>query len=418
MEKKRRKINPVIAILLILVIGVGGYFLFFWKNYSFEVSLKLNIPNSSQHMNATWWGYHQSKIVSIGDTTFTYYIDNSTQNNGVSNINNPNKAIFLKIKNGEQQQFGFANTSRPCNVLADVQRGKVYFVVLEPTSEVDSGTEGRIMLYTYNYNNIIDEITFENAYQVVAKGDNGQIRTSATIDDNGNIAIAHGGYDSYMYVYIYDIENEEWNDYRYLSNDEDEELLYPYVILKDLDTFYLLPVQDTNVYGTNYYQFVKFFSYDNGVWLSEMVVDYRNLAIAKTKPQLVEQTEFYLDGEDIHIFTRARLGEKADSIINHFIYKEGVLSEIDAKFLNKDYSWVKLIRFNSKLYYICTVDKKLVIIDYETKETVFSETTNVKGLYMYINKKWSGNSIQVMLCSGNSSNFNVDTMLYQISLKE
>jgi hypothetical protein len=47
------------------------------------------------HHNGTWWGYHQSKIVSIGDTEFTYYTDNSTQQGQVANLNNPNKAVFL-----------------------------------------------------------------------------------------------------------------------------------------------------------------------------------------------------------------------------------------------------------------------------------------------------------------------------------
>jgi hypothetical protein len=413
---KKKLIISIIAMLSIIFFSLTGCL---FNNYSFEISSKLYIPNSTYHVNGTWWGYHQSKIVSIGDTTFTYYINNSTQiNSGQANIINPNKAVFLKIKDGVKEEFGFANTSRPCNVLADTQRNKVYFVVVEPTSNVDSGTMGKIVLYTYSFNSESSEITFDNKADVIQSGDNGQIRTAATIDSSGNIAITHGGYDSYMYIYILNIESGKWADYKYLSNNEYDELLYPYIILKDIDTFYLLAVQDTNVEGTNYYQYVKFFAYDNGVWSSEMVVDYRNLEIAASKPQLVEQTEFYMDGEDIHIITRARLSEKGDSVVKHFIYNNSELSEVDASFLDNDYSWVKLLRFQDELYYICTVSNKLIILDYKTQKTVFSTKVGFKGSYVYINKNWNENEMEIMLLTGNSEDFDRDNLILYIIPKE
>ena len=417
---KNKKFIIAISLLLIIVIGTAGYFLLFYKNYSFEAALQLDLPNSSQHENATWWGYNQSKIVSIGDTAFTYYIDNSTQINGMANKTNPNKAVFLKIKDGKQEEFGYGTASRPCNVLADTVRNKVYYIIIEPTSEIDNGATGRTMIYEYDFDSSSGETAFVKKEEIIPSSEVGKIRTSATIDSQGNIAIAYGDYYGYMQVYICNIDTGVWTNYNTLSNNDNDTLLYPYIILKDLNTFYLLAVQDTNVNGTCYYQYIKFFSYENGAWNSQIIVDYRELEIAKSRPAIVEHTDFYADGEDIHIFTRAYLDEnqKGYATLKHFVYNNGIFSEMDIGFLSKAYNWVKLVKIADKYYYVCNEYRKLDIIDYETQKIVYSTNNIPQGSYIYVNKYWNNNGIEVMLCPGSSSDFDVDTKLLIIRPKE
>ena len=419
----KRKGLFAILFVCVLIAAATVYYFFFYENYSFELRAEVSVKNSTYHENGTWWGYHQSKIVSINDTTFTYYIDNSTQVNGVANVNNPNKAVLLKIKDGVTEEFARLNTSRPCNILADSVRNKIYCIVIEPTME-DSGASGKAMFYEYNFNPQSGAISFVGSEQVIASGDDdGRIRTSAAIDDSGNIAFAYGDYNATMQVYVRNIANGEWTNYNVKANDNvlihnlRDTPFYPYLVLKDLNTFYLLAVQDTNLLTANYYQYVQFFSYENGEWNSQYIVDYRDLPIAQTKPQLVEQTELFLDGEDLHIFTRANLSEKGKSTIKHFVYKNGVITEIDATFLNTSLNWIKLVRISGKLYYVCNDFRFLEVIDYETKERVFYTKKIPVGSYIYVNKNWNESEIQVMLCTGSSSDFDTDSKILFIRPK-
>lgn len=411
--------KAVIIIILIVAIGIGGWFgyqTYLESTYIFYVDKVDTVQNSTFHHNGTWWGYHQSKIVSIGETVFTYYTDNSTQQGQVANLNNPNKAVFLMQTENGIEEFGRGNASRPCNVLADQTRNLIYYVIVEPTSTNDAGTMGKIVMYTYLFHPEEKTVEFVSKEDITESGDNGQIRTAAVIDVDGNIAVAYGGYDSYMYVYIRDAETKAWQDYRYLSNTNEDELLYPFIILESKTKFHLLAVQDTNVYGTNYYHFVMVFTYDNGNWSSQIVVDYRNDPLAESQTNIVEQNEFYKDGDDIHIIIRAQLKE---NIYHHYIYKNGTLSALD----NIDASnkkWVKLIKYDGKLYYLTLAKHgNISIIDYETEKTVFSKSidSNRSGDYIYIDRNVN-DKIRAMLCTGDSENFEIDNIIVTIKLKE
>lgn len=409
-----KALKGLLIILLISAVIGGGYYYYFYNEL--EESLRLDLPNSSQHDNGTWWGYNQSKIVSLQDTTFTYYIDNSDQVNGVANLNNPNKSVLIKIKDGEMEEFGTHNSSRPGNILADKARNKIYYIVVEPTSAYDNGTEGKTMLFEYDYNIATDTVTFVRSEEVVKSGSVGKIRSSATLDSQGNIAIAYGDYDGYMQVHIYEIETMEWTNHTIKSNLDNDLLMYPYLIMKDPDNFYLLAVQDTLIGNECYYQYVMFFTYNSGLWKSSIIVDYRDLDIASSRYTLVDHTEFYLMDDKIHIITRGSLSPKEgdySGTFEYFIYDNGNLKEQDASHLKSYYNWVKIVPMGGKYYYVSNSYRALEIMEYDTHKVVYRTRNIPKGAYVYINKEFSDEEIQIMLCPGNVDHFDTSTLLLQ-----
>lgn len=407
----------LVLIITIICISISGCAEVFSK---FEVRQEVELPNSSQHENGTWWGYNQSKIVSIENTTFTYYIDNANQINGVANRNNPNKAVFIMIKDGTVSEFDRQSASRPCNVLADKARGKVYYIVVEPMSYNDNGSYGRTMLYEYDYDKQTGDIEYVRSEEVVEEGSIGKIRSSAAIDSEGNIIIAYGDYDGYMHAHIYDISELKWTHHILKSNIDNDSLLYPYVIFINPDEFYLLAVQDTLIGDECYYQYVKFFAFKNSAWQEHIVVDYRDLPIAQQRAEIVTQSEFYLDGEDVHIITCAALSDDLNdhsNTIEHYIYRNGTLIRQDKVKLSSNYNWIKVIKMDNKLYYVGLGFRILDIVDYSSGRVIYRNRKVSKGSYIYVNRDWSEDELQVMICPGNQDNFDTHTALLHIRLK-
>ena len=409
--KKRKKFLKILSAVVVLIIlsvflllvAFTGKIGIVTADSGFYISRKIDLDKSVYRNNGSWWGYNQSKLASIGDTSFTFIYDNSNFANGNPSVTNSFKCKFIMINDGIIQEFGFGFAERPCNVLADEVRNKVYYFVVEPTrqNEGNNGNTGiaKTMMYVYDFNPQTKEIVLNRTEQVVEEGSVGKIRQGAALDSEGNIAIAYGQYDGILKVHTYDIENDEWNDYQILTNPDNDSLMYAYVVMKDLQNFYVLCVQDTSTGNETYYQYVKMFAYENGLWTDTMVIDYRNEPEAQEKPNLVEHTEFCLINDKLHIITRS--GKLSQ--IKHFVYDENGLTEQNTDFLKKGFFghlWIRIAVVDNKMYYVCNKSgliPKLEIIDFETKATVFSYTGISAGSYIYLNKNQSNSEIQVLV---------------------
>jgi len=303
------------------------------------------------------------------------------------------------IKNSVITVFGSGNCDRPCNVLADTERNKIYYFLIEETQQ-NIGTNdftgmAKTVMYVYDYNSESGEIILNRKEDIIPESSVGKIRMGSYIDSSGNIILAYGQYDGILKVHIFDVENNIWTIQQTMSNYDNDTLMYAYVIMENLQNFYVLCVQDTSKNGEVYYQYVKLFACNNENWTSTMVVDYRNSSIAETETSIVEHTELCFINNKIHLITRSK---KMKEII-HYIYKDGQLIKQDTDFLSNNYEWIRLIELNEKMYYVANktgIIPTLDVIDAEKKEVVFSYMGISISSYIYLNKNWNNNEIQVL----------------------
>ncbi|MCK7485159.1 MAG: hypothetical protein MZU97_06090 [Bacillus subtilis] len=226
----------------------------------------------------------------------------------------------------------------------------------------------------------------------------GKIRQSVAIDANGNLAVAYGEYSGIMTVLTYDVQNNRWHKYQTLSNPDQDSLMYCYVELVDLDEFYTLCVQDTSRDGETYYQYVKLFAYESGVWSDYMVVDYRDHPIASKESHMVEHTEFKrIDGK-LHIITRSNpLSE-----VRHFIYESHQITELTTTLKGRN-GWVRLLNVNETLYYVTTKLSFLPmveIVEVETGKVVYQAIGMAMGSYLYLGEAMTSGEIAILFYPG------------------
>ena len=423
----------LVLVALVLIGAIGGYFVFYFKmpvlDNTFDLSLKADLPNSDKHMNGTWWGYNQLKLARLGDYVFTYNIDNSTQlSDGTANRDNPNKMDFIMIKpDTSYVTFGSANTSRPGNVLVDKERNLIYYFAIEPSSNTDNGSLGRLKVFTYELNDG-NPVKIKEETAIECDGhypERVNIRLAAAIDGAGNLGVAFGIYESpvgwLIGVYTYNIASEEWQKKSTTSmGDLGEPNFYPYIVMKDLDTIFITAVQDIAIEDRCYYQYVRYFYLKDGIWYKEMLVDYRNHPRAEVEDMLVEHTELFIDSKgNYHVITRASLHDRFYNqhkrTVMHFTFDSN-FKLIKEEAVKGNYDWIRLVELGEKLYYVSIDKRDLEIVDYTTKKVVHREKKIPDGSYFYV--RGGGNIIDCLIMPGNVDNFDSPIKYYQFTLKD
>lgn len=170
MKKDKKIVKRVILLIFVIALLAGSIFIYFSWFFTginkFEIVSKVELTNSYDSKNGYWWGFNQNKLVSIGDTTFTFTYDNSNLKNGNSSETNPAKCEFYIITNDNKSKFGGASCNRPCNVLSDAVHNKIYYIVSEPVGEsftdsYDHTSFAKAVMYTYSFNSNTKEIVIE-----------------------------------------------------------------------------------------------------------------------------------------------------------------------------------------------------------------------------------------------------------------
>jgi len=416
----------VIIIFLLSILFVCGIFVYINYIYNFDIRYhtisKIEIDKSKYHDSGSWWGYNQKKLATIDDVTFSFHYDNSALDNGNSSETNPFKCHFIIIKDDIPEVFGSGNANATCNVLTDSVRNKVYYVVNEPVGGPNSGGyawtgPGRIVIYTYDYNPVLKSVTFNNKYNLLEPSDDGRQRMGSAINNQGKIIISYGSYNAMLNVFIFDPINNSWNSHQTLSNPDNDSLMYNYTIIKDLDEFYILGIQDTAKNGDLYYQYVKLLGYKGGVWIEEMVVDYRETAEAQNNANMVEHKEFKLIDDKIHIITKSDVLNE----IKYFIWDNNELLEQDISFIRKDSYWIRLVNTEDDLLFIYNysnmLGSNLEIYSSTDKSKVYCNRNFTDKAYIYVNVG-DNDLIQVLGICGSQKDYNKSkAYIYEISKK-
>lgn len=395
----------------LIVIAVAVYFLFFFEYYpnnTFQMAVDIEIPGSTYHTNATWWGYNQSKLVRLEDQVFTYYIDNSTQVDDVANIDNPNQAVLVTIDDtGHFEEFDRIDTSRPVNVVIDEARKLVYYLAIEPTIH-DNGSTGKLVMYKYSVSDT--SVTFIEKTVVVDHNESMpletvNIRFSATIDASGNIAVAYGladpNYVFSMVVQIFYVEENRWEELSISTGEFGIPNFYPDIAMKSPNDFLVLAIQDQCLSDACYYQFLRYFKYESGTWTVDYLEDYRNTTYA-SEPILLEHTEVYLDQEGTYYMVYRSMLEH-DVITLATFNPSGVIEKrvLDT---DKDINWVRIVELQGEKYFVMHGNSRTQIADFETLKVLQNDFVDFDGGYVYAYSD-SVTGIDVYILSGNSKDF-------------
>lgn len=390
--KVNGKILLVIVVLILVLVGFAMLNINIPSGDAFELNHVVSMEASEYSKNGSDWGHNQNKLASIGDVIFTFNFDNSNFENGNSSVDNPYYCEFVYVNEYEQTKFDEQTCNRPGNVLSDEERNKVYYILSVPTGPANEGGEdysgvARTVMFEYDFDPILLELVLYEVHDVTNDASDGKIRQGVDIDEVGNLIIAYGRYDSWMNVFTFDVENRVWQQYEIQTNNEGHSLMYSIPTMKDLEHFYVLSVQDVCNDDGCFYQYVKFFAYESGVWRDEMIVDYRDTELAETEEKIVLNSDCYYYDWQVHILTTAyKLSE-----VKYYIYEDGVFTERDTSFLSSGTSNLKFIEYNDTLMLTAIRIKlhlfapRFEVYSLDSLERVFSISFVINNRYFYVN---------------------------------
>lgn len=338
--------------------------------------------------SGAWWGHNQYKLASINESIYFIEYDNSALDLSNSSSDNPFTCTITSIVEGIKTELDSVPCNSPGIILADVTNNKLYAIIVEPTGPASTGGfgwtgESTTFMYEYDVNTITYNITLVEKHQVTPSISDGKIRQGADIDELGNVAIAYGDYSGYIQLYVFNFQTRVWMHYNYLSNSDNDTLMYCNVQIKNTNNVYILCQQDTAINGRVLYQYVKFFAFEENVWSEKMIADYRNHERAESEDTLVLNSDLVLIEEDIHIITTAQNFIE----VTHLVYRDNEYETIDMSKLPPSTENIKLIVFDDTTYYViyykklstCTID----IVNVDNFESVFSISGVPNKHYIY-----------------------------------
>ncbi len=396
--KKTKKI--LLIILVILVTTIASLVVFTttalsWQtnSRSFSLESKHDMIVSTYDKNGSDWGHNQSKLASIGDVIFTFHFDNANLENGNSSDTNPYYLHFIMIIDGTETEIDEAKCNRPGNVLADEINDKIYYIVSEPAGPAcddgyDFSSYAMTVMYEYDYNRDSMTTEFVEKHIVTEVDSDGKIRQGVAMDGSGNITIAYGTYSGQIKIYVYDHESRTFTNDEYTSNQDGDSLMYCNVAMLDLDHVYVLAQQDTSREDEVYYQYVKFFAWEHGVWSDHMVVDYRDHEKAEEHPSLVLNCDLFIHDGLVHMAAASvLLGE-----VTYLTYDGENYHEEETNYLPNGTANLKFMEFDGELY-IASMSFLLyfliptfTIISVDSQEVVYRMVSVENNGYFYIDE--------------------------------
>lgn len=367
-----------------------------------ETIVTEKIKGSKFHSpDATWWGYNQNKIVRFKDLVFSYYIDNQDDSNKtVSKM-----VIMKKHKDGAWEEGASFPTSRPGNLLID-SKGVLHTFVFEPTDVIKNDSWGKIMHYWFPDVTLNGDIAnFKSEIVVDNNGDSetANIRVGAVIGADDTMAISFGltkfnpAYRNQSeHIYFKKPSDSSWQ-HTYTDN-LPHDYYYPFTLVSK-NAFYLLPIQDdfAGQGNPNIYQKILFMQIKDGKWSQEMIADLSTHEMAKKRPRLLEQEDFY-EGSDgsLHILYKEFLDQQnafAPTVHWHVKGKLGSFKSEAINFNKAGINWVRLIEVDNKLYYLVTTFGEVFISSIDKINlTKIDVPEDAKNNYPYVATKKGGST--------------------------
>lgn len=405
------------AFVLILLLMIGGCEKIELSSISVFVE---QIPGSKNHgPNGTWWGYNQSKIVRYGSTVYMYVVENENlDNNPNPNAANPSKiAIYRKDGEGSWQRGAQFNTSRPGNILIDSQ-GIVHLIVFEPTytNPSENGSYGRLKHYRFpncktgDINTYQEDIIVDN--DGVTQGETVNIRVGASIGANGMIAVSYGLFKNHVVCYKGKNDIKWAKEFAGMALGSD--FYYPYVAVTDFGIS-ILAVQDdwTGPNQPTLYQKSRYFEKRNGSWINHDVVNMQNHALAQTRPELVDNSDIYIDENgmvNIIYITKLDPGDRFKNSFTHGTRSGGAWNNQEIPITDSKTNWIRMFEVAGQKYYICTTWDKVYIKKGLNGEYKRLNIPKITGIYPYLASPRGGtksteNYIDLLLLCGSSDSY-------------
>jgi hypothetical protein len=426
----------LLAIVIIAAAAVGALILILDRSDSSvpslfsDSSIKVfseKIPGSKNHSpDGTWWGYNQNKIVRFGNVVFMYVVHNDNDPKTPSKF-----TIYKKEGDSAWEKGADFPASRPGNILID-SKGVLHAFVFEATDMVKNDSLGKLVHYWFPKAKDGDITKYKEGNVVGPKKDieTVNIRVGAAIGADDTMAIAFG-----VTLWEEELGQTEQLFYKRTGDKKWTQLVagthlghdwyYPFTLVSEKG-FHLLPIQDDFIAPDegNIYQKIMYFEYKNEKWQKKMIVDLTNHALAKARPRLLEQSEFFEDSKGrIHVIYKEHLdpeNEYQESVYKHWIKDtSGNWSNSKIELSRNDLGWIRLAEVNGELYYIASSGSaELWIAKVGTKTlTRIDIPQDVKGTYLYVATSKGGTRntekfVDILMLSGDQKAYPDATNYY------
>lgn len=420
MIKKHRTLKRItLALLILLILVVSFVYVKYvyikdmivdtWTQVEF-----MELPKSETYkVTSTAKGDNQKKIGQLGDTIFTYYLDNSGCVDASARGNDKTLKLLMINDQGTYTIFDSIPVWMHGNVLVDVERSLIYYKTYEEVFNHDM-YYGQVKIYTYDYNQgapiRIDEKTLKDDLQHPYQANP---RVGADIDDLGNIAVAYSNYTGTMYVHVYDALNEHWIEHSITYSDDtylNDCNLYPYVRIKGINHIRIISNRDTTIKDDGTYSidpmrdYTRYFSYEGSTWNDFIFSDLRDESTEKDCATSTPMDLYVDDDLTSHIIMKEN---------NHLVYymidrdDKVTIKDMPAFHLELAIIFVRIMNINNHLYYAVSGEGLdgfhrigyVSIYDYETN-TLYYQTNDVCYTpYLYVIRASYDQKIHMMLIS-------------------
>ena len=356
-----------------------------------------------------------SKVVRRGDFVFTYVIENDDNPSTYSTFR-----IYMKEGDGPWTAGAGFNTTRPGNILID-SNGALHAFVFEATDIYLNDSVGKLHHYTLAGASVGDIASFTHDVVVdhVAGDETVNIRVGAAIGANNQMVIAFGlntDTDGQTEQVLTKMVGDAGWVQEAAGTQLGHDFYYPFVAINSAGMIGILPIQDDfeGVGNPNTYQIIRYFEGNGSTWSAENVVDHTSLALASTRPRLLEQSDLYVDASDgVHILYKEYLDADGGttSSIKHLTGSIGswTTRSIDSDVLNLN--WVKMIEVGGTVYLVGSSHDRLYIMNEAV--TTYREValpSGMSGIYPYVATRQGGTRdaepyVDILLLNGHGGNY-------------
>jgi len=422
----------LIIFIMILILSIVGYFRYLSISNKISDILTeeqfISLPKSETYkVTSTAKGDNQSKIARLGTDVYTYYLDNSGCVDANARGNDKTMRLLQINENGEVNEFDSIPVWMHGNVLVDETRQLIYYTTYEELFE-NNQYFGQVKIYTYQIqNNVLTKVL-----EYVLKDDRihpyqANPRVGASIDQEGNIAVAYSDYNGTMYVHVYNAQTNEWIEHQidyYLDTYYQDCNLYPYVRLQGVNHIRLIANRDTQMNEDGsispelYRDYTRYFAYDGATWNHFIFSDCREEKQSSTPLDLLFDEDL-----NAHIIIK-----EGNQIIYYKIDSSGVQTEEELPFLKLELAitFIRFLEVDDHLYYVDSGQGLtgfsrvgyVEIIDASTKKTVYETNKVCYEPYLYLTD-CSANGVVDMMVISRDKNYDEhsDTFYLQLQFK-
>ena len=369
--------------------------------------------------DGTWWGYNMSKVVRRGDLVFTYVIENDDNPSTYSTFR-----IYVKEGDGPWTAGAGFNTTRPGNILID-SNGALHAFVFEATDIDLNDSVGKLLHYklagassgdiaSFTQDVVVDHVAGEEFWTRTVN-----MRIGAAIGANNQMVIAFGlntDTDGQTEQVLTKMVGDAGWVQEAAGTQLGHDFYYPFVAINSTGMIGILPIQDDfeGVGNPNTYQIIRYFEGNGSTWSAENVVDHTSLALASTRPRLLEQSDLYVDASDgVHILYKEYLDADGGtpSSIKHLTGSIGswATRSIDSGVLNLN--WVKMIEVGGTVYLVgSSYDRLYIMNEAVTTYREVALPSGMSGGYPYVATRQGGTRdaepyVDILLLNGRGGNY-------------